>query len=137
MRNVAIGQVLICVGVAFDLFGTLGLVRLPDVYNRIQAGTKCVTLGTCMILAGTLVWAGWGPVGIKALLCAIFILLTSPVGAHALARGAYKSGVRPWEGTVVDEYGEVEGAVLAGVSGVGEPARAAPPVREGVSHAQA
>lgn len=132
MSNVTIGQILICVGVGFDLFGTLGLVRLPDVYNRIQAGTKCVTLGTCLILVGTLVWAGWGPVGIKALLCAIFILLTSPVAAHAIARGAYKSGVRPWEGTVVDEYAEHEGAVLPGTGGAEQE-----PALEGMSHAQA
>ena len=129
MSNVTIGQALICIGVGFDLFGALGLVRLPDVYNRIQAGTKCVTLGTCMILVGTLVWAGWGPVGIKALLCAIFILLTSPVAAHAIARGAYKSGVRPWEGTVVDEYGEHDGAILPGKAGQAEPAL------EGARHA--
>ena len=45
-------QILIVTGLLFDLVGTIGLVRLPDVYNRIQASTKCVTLGTCFILAG-------------------------------------------------------------------------------------
>ena len=44
---------IIGIGLAFDLFGCIGLVRLPDVYNRAQAATKCVTLGTCMILVGT------------------------------------------------------------------------------------
>jgi multicomponent Na+:H+ antiporter subunit G len=42
----------------------------------------------------------------KALLCMIFILLTAPVSAHALARAAYRSGVKPYSGTVVDQYGE-------------------------------
>ena len=106
MSSEMVAKVLILVGVLFDLFGTIGLVRLPDVYNRIQAATKCVTLGTCMILLGTFVWAGLGSLGIKALICAGFVLVTSPVGAHAIARGAYVSGVKPWEGTVIDLYKE-------------------------------
>ena len=95
------------IGLAFDLFGCIGLVRLPDIYNRAQAATKCVTLGTCLILIGT---AGLGfcreiePMGVKALICAVFILLTSPVAAHAVCRGAYLSGVPLWEGSVEDEF---------------------------------
>ena len=44
--------VIISVGVLFDLLGCVGLLRLPDVYTRLQASTKCVTLGTCLILIG-------------------------------------------------------------------------------------
>jgi multicomponent Na+:H+ antiporter subunit G len=95
------------IGLAFDLLGCIGLVRLPDVYNRAQAATKCVTLGTCMMLVGTaglgFIGADWA-MGIKALLCAAFILLTSPVGAHAICRGAYLSGVKLWEGSVEDQF---------------------------------
>jgi len=97
------------IGLAFDLFGCIGLLRLPDIYNRAQAATKCVTLGTCMILVGT---AGLGfagastTMGVKALICAAFILLTSPVGAHAICRGAYISGVPLWEGSVEDAFGD-------------------------------
>jgi len=98
-------EILIAVGLAFDVFGCIGLVRLPDVYNRVQAATKCVTLGTCLILAGTAVYDITGAMSIKAALCAVFLLLTSPVAAHAIARGAYKSGVRLWEGSVIDRYG--------------------------------
>ena len=104
--NETIGVVLIGVGLLFDLFGTVGLVRLPDIYNRLQAATKCVTLGTCMILLGAAVVSGLGPLAVKAILCMIFLLLTSPVAAHALARGAYRSGVRLWPGSVVDRYRE-------------------------------
>jgi len=104
--NELAAQILIGVGLAFDLFGCIGLVRLPDVYNRVQAATKCVTLGTCLILAGTAVYGMSGAMAVKALLCAVFILLTSPVAAHAIARGAYRSGVRLWEGSVIDRYGE-------------------------------
>jgi len=97
--------VFVAVGLAFDLLGCIGLVRLPDVYNRAQAATKCVTLGTCMILLGV---AGLGLIegnrqmAVKAVICAAFILLTSPVGAHAICRGAYISGVPLWSGSVED-----------------------------------
>ena len=109
MMNENIGFVLIAIGILFDLFGCIGLVRLPDVYNRLQAATKCVTLGTCMILIGVLFIMGIGSAGIRALLCAVFILFTSPVAAHALARAAHRSGVKLWENSVVDKYAEVDG----------------------------
>ncbi|MDD5135819.1 MAG: monovalent cation/H(+) antiporter subunit G [Candidatus Omnitrophica bacterium] len=104
--NEAIGSSLIVIGVIFDFLGCLGLVRFPDVYTRLQASAKCVTLGTCGILFGLFLVKGFTATGVKALLCLVFILLTSPVSAHALAKGAYRSGVKPWEGTVVDQYGE-------------------------------
>ena len=102
--NELLGKIIIGVGVAFDLLGTLGLVRLPDVYNRLQAATKCVTLGTCFILLGVGVAMGTVQAVITALLCAAFVLLTTPVGAHALARGSHRGGVELWEGSVTDEY---------------------------------
>ncbi len=104
--NEIIGYALIVIGLAFDLFGCLGLIRLPDVYNRLQASTKCVTLGTCGILFGLFLFKGFTAAGIKAILCIIFILLTSPVSAHALARGAHKSGVKLWEKSVCGKYAE-------------------------------
>ena len=103
----SIGWVLIAIGVLFDLFGCIGLVRLPDIYNRLQAATKCVILGTCMILFGLFVSMGIGSAGIRALLCAVFILFTSPVAAHALARASHKSGIKLWDGSVVDKYAEL------------------------------
>ncbi|MDP3789350.1 MAG: monovalent cation/H(+) antiporter subunit G [Candidatus Omnitrophota bacterium] len=103
MREIA-GIIFITIGLAFNFFGCLGLIRLPDLYNRLQAATKCVTLGTCSILFGLFLFKGFTAAGIKAILCIIFILLTSPVAAHALARGAYKAGVKLWDGSVVDDY---------------------------------
>lgn len=99
-----IGYALIVIGLFFDFFGCVGLIRFPDVYNRLQASAKSVTLGTCGILFGVFVIKGFSATGIKALMCMVFIMLTAPVSAHALARGAYKSGVKPWEKSVVDEY---------------------------------
>ncbi len=100
----AIGYILITVGVLFNLFGCIGLVRFPDVYNRLQASTKCVTLGTILLLMGVALMSGWGALAAKALVCAVFILVTSPTAAHAIAKGAYASGVKLWAGSVVDAY---------------------------------
>ena len=101
-----VAYILIAVGVLFDIFGCIGLVRFPDVYNRLQAATKCVTLGTVMLLVGVALIAANGPVSAKALICAVFIMITSPTAAHAIAKGAYASGVPLWEDSVVDKYGE-------------------------------
>ena len=105
MRDI-IGLTFIVIGLTFDVFGCLGLVRLPDVYNRLQAATKCVTLGTCSILFGCFIIVGFVAAGMKALLCIIFLILTSPVAAHAIARGAHRAGVKLWEGSVIDRYKE-------------------------------
>lgn len=94
------------IGALFNLLGCLGLLRLPDVYNRLQAATKCVTFGTLFIMVGVLVQSGISPMGIKAILCLVFILITSPTAAHAIARGAHRSGVRLWKKSVTDAYRE-------------------------------
>ncbi|MCQ9205324.1 MAG: monovalent cation/H(+) antiporter subunit G [Omnitrophica bacterium] len=99
-----IGLVFISIGLFFDVIGCLGLVRLPDVYNRLQASTKCVTLGTCSILFGTFLVVGFTAAGFKALMCMAFLILTSPVAAHAIARGAHRAGVKLCKDSVVDEY---------------------------------
>lgn len=101
-----IGMVFIAMGVTFDVVGCLGLVRLPDVYNRLQAATKCVTLGTCSILFGVLVCLGPTASGLKSLLCMGFVLLTAPVAAHAVARGAHRAGVKLWEKSLADAYAD-------------------------------
>ena len=107
--NELMGYALILIGVAFDALGCLGLLRLPDVYNRLQAATKCVTFGTCGILLGIFFLKGFTALGIKALIGVPFLLLTSPVAAHALARGAHIFGVKLWEKSVIDRYKEDRG----------------------------
>ena len=100
------GYILVIIGILFDIFGCIGLVRFPDVYNRLQASTKCVTLGTILLLVGVALVSGLGPTSAKAIICAVFILITSPTAAHAIAKGAYASGVKLWENSVVDKYAE-------------------------------
>ena len=94
----------IIVGLSFDILGCIGLVRLPDVYNRLQASTKCVTLGTCGMMFGVFLLEGFTEGGIKAILIIVFLLLTAPTSAHALARAAYKSGIKLWDKSAVDYY---------------------------------
>lgn len=101
-----IGAVFITAGVAFDLLGCLGLVRLPDVYNRLQAATKCVTLGTCSILFGVFLVSGFTGTGMRSLLCILFVILTAPVSAHVIARGGHRAGIKLWTGSVIDRYAE-------------------------------
>jgi multicomponent Na+:H+ antiporter subunit G len=104
--NEIIGFIFIVLGITFDFFGCLGLVRFPDVYNRLHSSIKCVTLGTSSILFGLFLYKGFSPTGVKALLCILFLVLTAPVSAHVLARSAHKSGVKPWEKSVCDKYEE-------------------------------
>ncbi|MFH1221225.1 MAG: monovalent cation/H(+) antiporter subunit G [Candidatus Eisenbacteria bacterium] len=104
--NVIIGYILISIGAFFDFVGCVGLLRLPDVYNRCQAATKCVTLGTILVLAGTAVVTASPAIAIKAGLCAVFVLFTSPTAAHALVRGSYLAGVRLWDKSVVNKFKE-------------------------------
>ncbi len=101
-----IGYILIAIGILFDIFGCIGLVRFPDVYNRLQAATKCVTLGTIVLLIGVALASGSGAMAAKAIICAVFLILTSPTAAHAVAKGAYASGVELWENSVVDKYAD-------------------------------
>ena len=99
-----IGALVVGFGAIFLFLGALGILRLPDVYNRLQAGTKCTTLGAfCMIVGVGIAEPGWI---FKAVIVAVFVLLTNPISAHALARASYKSAVRPYDGTVVDKYRE-------------------------------
>jgi len=107
MNEIA-GLIFIVIGIAFNFFGCLGLVRFPDVYNRLHSSIKCVTLGTSSILFGLFLFKGFSATGIKALLCIIFLVLTAPVSAHALARSAHKSGVKLWEKSACDKYAEDE-----------------------------
>ena len=117
--------VLMAIGLLFDLLGCVGLVRLPDVYNRLQAGTKCVTLGTFLLLAGVVVRFGFGAMGWKALLCIWFIAMTSPTAAHAIARAAHRSGVPLAPRSVLDRYRE-DGEAKDGAPGAPGDAGATP-----------
>ena len=91
-----VGDIFLLIGCVFIALGSLGLIRMPDVYNRLQAGTKAATLGTIAVLIGIGFhhpdwWA-------KLLVIAGFVLFTNPVGSSSIARAALKSGIEPLRG---------------------------------------
>ncbi|MHB9155054.1 MAG: monovalent cation/H(+) antiporter subunit G [Endomicrobiales bacterium] len=89
----------VTLGVILNVLAALSVFRFPDVYLRLLGSTKFVTLGILFIMLGVLLANGFSATGVKAVLCAVFILLTSPVEAHALARSARKAEVPPMPGT--------------------------------------
>ncbi|MCB4790881.1 MAG: monovalent cation/H(+) antiporter subunit G [Elusimicrobia bacterium] len=104
--NEIIAYILVSIGLIFDILGCIGLLRLPDLYTRLQAATKCVTLGTCGVMLGVFFYFGFHVEGIKALLCIFFLLFTAATGSHALVRAAYLSGEKLWEKSVCDKLKE-------------------------------
>lgn len=99
-----ISLILIVTGLTFNLLGCIGIIRLPDTYNRLQAATKCVTLGCCSILLGVAFHFGFGEAAVKALLAIPILFLGSTVAAHALIRGTYHFGIKLGPKSVKDDY---------------------------------
>lgn len=96
-------SLLIVMGSGFMLLAGVGVVRMPDLFMRMQAATKAATLGAgCMLLA-VIVHFGDVAVATRAFLVIAFIFLTAPVAAHMIARAAYSVGTPLWEGTITDE----------------------------------
>jgi multicomponent Na+:H+ antiporter subunit G len=85
-----LGSILVLLGAIFHFSAGLGMLRMPDAYTRMQAGTKASTLGNTLVLAGLAIYhPGWG---LKLLIIVYFVLMTNPVSSHALARAAH--GIR-------------------------------------------
>lgn len=78
------------IGSGFFFFvGTLGLIRMPDVFTRMHATTKCDTLGAGLALIALIIYRGFTVVSIKLLIILIFIWLTNPTAAHIIAKATY------------------------------------------------
>jgi len=107
----AIGAFLILVGIFCAIVGSLGILRLPDVFNRAHAATVCVMGGVVVSIFGSALTVEGleAAYTVKALLIAGVIFFTSPIGSHAMIRAAYKSGVSLWRGTVCDKLKEEGG----------------------------
>lgn len=96
--------VLCGIGLVFALSGVVGIVRMPDVYSRIQCSSKTITMGALPVLIGLVVAEGIDSAyAARALLVAALVLIVNPATSHALGRAAYKSGVPMWKGAVRDE----------------------------------
>lgn len=102
--------VLLAIGVFFALIGTLGILRMPDVFGRLQASTCIATMGAIFLIAGGIVYAATRSMGasayVKLALILLMILCTNPVSNHALAKGAYRRGIQSAPAPVVDDCKE-------------------------------
>lgn len=82
---------IICIGLIAFLVSAIGLIRMPDVYSRMHVATKSTTMGTILVILGTMLleptWA------LKLILLAIFILLTNPLSSSVIARATHKDGL--------------------------------------------
>ena len=99
----ALTAVLWVAGPAFAVLAAVGVLRMPDVFTRMQASTKASTLGLGCLLAGAALQLGDFGSFIRVVSIGAFVLLTTPVAAHVIARASYFADVPLWDGTVLDE----------------------------------
>ncbi|NOZ92202.1 Na+/H+ antiporter subunit G [bacterium 3DAC] len=104
-KNV-VGWTFMSIGVFFVFLGSLGLVRMPDLYCRMQTATKVTTLGALSMLLGVSILDSSGVFVLKAIVIGVFLLLTAPISASVLIRAAHDEGVPLTEETQFDRYEE-------------------------------
>ena len=90
-----LSSILVILGSLSIIVGLLGVYRMPDFFTRLHAASVFYTLGTILILFGLILYAGLNIVSIKLLLILIFILITTPTAAHALAKSALHGKLKP------------------------------------------
>lgn len=82
-------------GALITLVASVGLLRLPDFYTRLHAAGKGDTLGQFFILTGLILSAGFSLVSLKLAIIIVFIMISNPTASHALARAAWRIGLKP------------------------------------------
>ena len=97
-------SVLLIVGSLLMPLAAIGIMRMPDFFTRMQAGTKASSLGAALLLIAFPLHFGQVSFFTRALAAILFIFLTAPIAAHMLSRAAYLRGSEMWEGTVRDEW---------------------------------
>jgi multicomponent Na+:H+ antiporter subunit G len=105
MTDFAAG-ILWIVGSSFAFLAALGVLRMPDVFTRMQASTKASTLGLGCLLIGAALQFGDLASIIRLVSIGAFTFLTTPVSAHVIARASYRADIPLWDGTVLDERRE-------------------------------
>jgi multicomponent Na+:H+ antiporter subunit G len=94
---------LVATSVAFSAVALVGFARLPDAFARAHAASKSETLGALAGLAAAAAAFGPGSEALKIGLLSLFLLVTGPTAAHAVVRGAYRSGVEPWTAPATED----------------------------------
>jgi len=87
----------LALGGALTFIAALGVLRMPDVYIRMHASTKAGTLGVLLIALALVFMGADAGVVSKAVAVFAFVLLTAPIGAHLIARAAWRGGQTPWQ----------------------------------------
>jgi len=100
--------VLILSGSVFVIIGGVGLLRLPDFYTRIHAAGITDTLGSWLILGGLMLHEGFTLGTAKLAMLLFFLLATSPLSSHALAKAAFMRGLDPLQGRDLVDRHEVD-----------------------------
>lgn len=111
-----IAGILWIAGSGFVLLAAVGVLRMPDVFTRMQASTKASTLGLGCLLAGAGLEMGDFSSWIRVAGIGAFVLLTTPVAGHVIARASYLADIPLWKGTVLDERRERRDAAAAEAS---------------------
>lgn len=112
---VEIGSLLL--GLGFCLLAGVGILRMPDIYTRMQASTKAGTLGIACIIVAVAVHFGDAITALQAGLVIAFLFLTAPIASHLIARSVYFYGKRGWETGVLDEMTDMRVINVAPVAG--------------------
>ena len=103
-------DIFIGISVFFAFAGTVGLLRMPDAFSRMQSSTNISTLGVLGVIIGGVLYSIFilhdSAMAIKIGVMGVFYIITNPIAGHAIAKGAYKHGVRPDKGFAADKYGE-------------------------------
>jgi len=86
----------VVIGIYFMLVGSVGILRLPDYYTRAHAVSTSDTLGIMLVLVGLIIYEGFNINSAKLAFIALFIMLSNPIGSHALGRAAYNQRVKPF-----------------------------------------
>ncbi|MEG3636129.1 monovalent cation/H(+) antiporter subunit G [Micromonospora palythoicola] len=105
MIRISLASALLLLGTALIAISAVGLIRLPDVYHRMNSVAKAASLGvSCVLLGVLLLTPGWRT-AVVVLAAVGLQLFTAPVGGYALARAAYRSGAPLAPVTRYDELG--------------------------------
>ena len=103
-------DIFIGISIFFALAGTVGMLRMPDTFCRMQSSTNIATMGVLGVIVGAVLFTLFVQVdysmAVKLVILGVFYIVTNPISGHALAKGAYRHGIRPDKEMVVDMYGE-------------------------------
>lgn len=104
-------DILLAIGIFFNIVGVLGIIRMPDIFGRLQASTTVPAMGNLFLMIGGIVYAAATNPGepgtyVKLAVILLMVLLTNPVSNHTLCRASYKMKVLPTTKLIIDDYKE-------------------------------